>query len=161
MPVAVSRNTRSARAAAAAECVTSKQAAPSLRTWATSKSSMRPAVAGSRDLTPTFLRMRNGRPDPNVFCQRFPDPNVSQRARLRREKLGFVFQAFHLLPHLSVSENVALLLLPLWASPTRRGWLRCWPQWAWPGSHSAARRSSQAASCSTWRWRARWCTGHC
>lgn len=33
------------------------------------------------------------------------------RARLRRERLGFVFQAFHLLPHLSVAENVALPLL--------------------------------------------------
>jgi putative ABC transport system ATP-binding protein len=33
------------------------------------------------------------------------------RARLRRERLGFVFQAFHVLPHLSVAENVALPLL--------------------------------------------------
>jgi len=33
-----------------------------------------------------------------------------QRAALRRDKLGFVFQAFHLLPHLSVSENIALPL---------------------------------------------------
>ena len=33
------------------------------------------------------------------------------RARLRREKLGFVFQAFHVLPHLTVAENVALPLL--------------------------------------------------
>ena len=33
-----------------------------------------------------------------------------QRARLRRERLGFVFQAFHLLPHLSVAENVGLPL---------------------------------------------------
>ena len=32
------------------------------------------------------------------------------RARLRREKLGFVFQAFHVLPHLSVAENVELPL---------------------------------------------------
>jgi putative ABC transport system ATP-binding protein len=32
------------------------------------------------------------------------------RAALRREKLGFVFQAFHLLPHLTVAENVALPL---------------------------------------------------
>jgi putative ABC transport system ATP-binding protein len=32
-------------------------------------------------------------------------------ARLRRVRLGFVFQAFHVLPHLSVSENVALPLL--------------------------------------------------
>ncbi len=32
------------------------------------------------------------------------------RARLRRQQLGFVFQAFHVLPHLSVAENVALPL---------------------------------------------------
>ena len=35
------------------------------------------------------------------------------RARLRRAHLGFVFQAFHVLPHLSVAENVALPLLLL------------------------------------------------
>lgn len=35
------------------------------------------------------------------------------RARLRRQRLGFVFQAFHVLPHLSVAENVALPLLLL------------------------------------------------
>jgi putative ABC transport system ATP-binding protein len=33
-----------------------------------------------------------------------------ERARLRREKLGFVFQAFHVLPHLSVAENIGLPL---------------------------------------------------
>ena len=32
------------------------------------------------------------------------------RARLRREQLGFVFQAFHVLPHLTVAENVSLPL---------------------------------------------------
>ena len=31
--------------------------------------------------------------------------------RLRRDKLGFVFQAFHILPHLTIRQNVAL---PLW-----------------------------------------------
>ena len=31
--------------------------------------------------------------------------------RLRRDRLGFVFQAFHVLPHLTVRQNVAL---PLW-----------------------------------------------
>ena len=35
------------------------------------------------------------------------------RARLRRAKLGFVFQAFHVLPHLTVADNVALPLLLL------------------------------------------------
>lgn len=31
--------------------------------------------------------------------------------RLRREKMGFIFQAFHILPHLTLSQNVALPLL--------------------------------------------------
>lgn len=34
-------------------------------------------------------------------------------ALLRRAKLGFVFQAFHVLPHLSVADNVALPMLLL------------------------------------------------
>jgi len=33
-----------------------------------------------------------------------------EAARLRREGLGFVFQAFHVLPHLSVADNVGLPL---------------------------------------------------
>ncbi len=46
-----------------------------------------------------------------------PEP---QQARLRRERLGFVFQAFHVLPHLSVADNVALPLMLLGRSePTR------------------------------------------
>ncbi|APW37544.1 ABC transporter ATP-binding protein [Rhodoferax koreense] len=39
--------------------------------------------------------------------------NDDQRARLRREKVGFVFQAFHVLPHLDVAQNVALPLMLL------------------------------------------------
>ena len=35
---------------------------------------------------------------------------------LRRDKLGFVFQAFHVLPHLNVRNNVAL---PLWLQGRR------------------------------------------
>jgi putative ABC transport system ATP-binding protein len=34
----------------------------------------------------------------------------AERTRLRRARLGFVFQAFHLLPHLTVEKNVALPL---------------------------------------------------
>jgi putative ABC transport system ATP-binding protein len=34
-----------------------------------------------------------------------------EQALLRRERLGFVFQAFHVLPHLDVAHNVALPLL--------------------------------------------------
>ena len=39
--------------------------------------------------------------------------NEVQRPHWRREKLGFVFQAFHVLPHLDVAQNVALPLLLL------------------------------------------------
>lgn len=33
------------------------------------------------------------------------------RTRLRREHLGFVFQAFHILPHLTLAQNTALPLI--------------------------------------------------
>jgi putative ABC transport system ATP-binding protein len=39
-------------------------------------------------------------------------PEAAQ-ARLRRTHLGFVFQAFHVLPHLTVAQNVALPLMLL------------------------------------------------
>ena len=37
--------------------------------------------------------------------------NDDELSLLRRERFGFVFQAFHVLPHLTVEENVALPLL--------------------------------------------------
>jgi putative ABC transport system ATP-binding protein len=43
-----------------------------------------------------------------------------QRAHWRREKLGFVFQAFHVLPHLDVAQNVGLPLLLLGRADTAR-----------------------------------------
>jgi putative ABC transport system ATP-binding protein len=36
-----------------------------------------------------------------------------QKALMRREKIGFVFQAFHVLPHLDVAQNVGLPLMLL------------------------------------------------
>ena len=39
--------------------------------------------------------------------------NEPQRAHWRRAHLGFVFQAFHVLPHLDVAQNVGLPLLLL------------------------------------------------
>ena len=39
--------------------------------------------------------------------------NETQRAHWRRSAIGFVFQAFHVLPHLDVAQNVRLPLLLL------------------------------------------------
>jgi len=44
----------------------------------------------------------------------------NQRARLRRDTIGFVFQSFNLLPHLTVLENVALPLYYKGVSAGRR-----------------------------------------
>jgi putative ABC transport system ATP-binding protein len=43
-----------------------------------------------------------------------------QRALLRRRRVGFVFQAFHVLPHLDVAQNVALPLMLLGESDDAR-----------------------------------------
>ena len=58
---------------------------------------------------------------PSTGTYHFEDQDVSklddnQLAKLRNEKIGFVFQAFHLLPKTTVLENV---ILPLTYSPNK------------------------------------------
>ncbi len=43
--------------------------------------------------------------------------NADASAAMRRRSIGFVFQAFHLLPHLTVAQNIALPLLLNGVSP--------------------------------------------
>lgn len=43
-----------------------------------------------------------------------------QRAKVRRDKIGFIFQSFNLLPRLNVLENVALPLAYKGVMPTKR-----------------------------------------
>lgn len=45
---------------------------------------------------------------------------TNQRARARRDSIGFVFQSFHLLPRLTVIENVALPLVYKGVSQVKR-----------------------------------------
>jgi putative ABC transport system ATP-binding protein len=47
-----------------------------------------------------------------VLEHELTEMNEDQRANLRRERMGFVFQNYHLLPTLSVCENVMLPLIP-------------------------------------------------
>jgi putative ABC transport system ATP-binding protein len=46
--------------------------------------------------------------------------NEEARARLRRERIGFVFQAFHLIPRLSAAQNVELPLVLAGMEPAER-----------------------------------------
>ena len=49
--------------------------------------------------------------------------NTSGLAKFRNEKLGFIFQSFHLIPDLSVVDNVELpLLYRKWAPPNDGPW---------------------------------------
>jgi putative ABC transport system ATP-binding protein len=45
--------------------------------------------------------------------------NDAGRTLLRRSRIGFVFQAFHLLPHLTVAQNVALPLSLIGMDPAQ------------------------------------------
>jgi putative ABC transport system ATP-binding protein len=80
----------------------------------------------------TLLNLLAGLERPDSGSIRLDDTEISEldddaSALLRRHRFGFVFQAFHILPHLTVSQNVAL---PLWL-------IRC-------AAAEAARRSQDA-----------------
>jgi predicted ABC-type transport system involved in lysophospholipase L1 biosynthesis ATPase subunit len=64
----------------------------------------------------TLLHLAGGLDRPDRGCVRLAGRDLSamsvgDRARLRRREVGFIFQFFHLVPGLSVAENVELPLL--------------------------------------------------
>lgn len=63
----------------------------------------------------TFLNLLGGLDRPSEGSVRFDGRSLydmvdGERTRLRRERIGFVFQAYNLIPTLSVAENIALPL---------------------------------------------------
>lgn len=46
--------------------------------------------------------------------------NAEEQARVRSERIGFVFQSFHLVPRLTAAENVALPMLLAGIAPAER-----------------------------------------
>jgi putative ABC transport system ATP-binding protein len=46
--------------------------------------------------------------------------SADEQARVRRERIGFVFQSFHLVPRLTAAENVALPLMLAGLEPAER-----------------------------------------
>ena len=48
------------------------------------------------------------------------DLSETERARVRREKIGFVFQSFHLIPRLTAAENIELPLMLEGIAPAER-----------------------------------------
>ncbi len=48
------------------------------------------------------------------------DLSETEQARVRREKIGFVFQSFHLVPRLTAAENVELPLMLAGIAPAER-----------------------------------------
>jgi putative ABC transport system ATP-binding protein len=46
--------------------------------------------------------------------------SADEQARVRRERIGFVFQSFHLVPRLTAAENIALPLMLAGIAPAER-----------------------------------------
>jgi hypothetical protein len=75
---------------------------------------------------------------------------VKDLRALRRDRIGFVFQAPYLIPFLDVTDNVALLPM-LAGRPTARpagGRGSCWRRWMWSIAPAPCPRSSPAANSS-------------
>ncbi|MDO9242663.1 MAG: ABC transporter ATP-binding protein [Rhodocyclaceae bacterium] len=62
---------------------------------------------------------------PNAGTYRFEGRDVTtlsadEQARVRRERIGFVFQSFHLVPRLTAAENITLPLMLAGIDPAER-----------------------------------------
>ena len=105
------------------------------------KSTLMHCLAGLDTLTSghVFLRTDDGEIDLGALSDR-------QLTRVRRERIGFVFQAFNLLPTLSAKENITLPMTLAGRQPDRLGRPRRRHRRAAPTACNTARASCPAAS---------------
>lgn len=73
----------------------------------------------------TLLNLLGLLDHPNAGIYRLEGRDVTtlsadEQARVRRERIGFVFQSFHLVPRLTAAENVALPLMLAGVAPAER-----------------------------------------
>ncbi len=73
----------------------------------------------------TLLNLLGLLDHPNTGAYRLEGRDVTtltadEQARVRRERIGFVFQSFHLVPRLTAAENIALPLMLAGIEPAER-----------------------------------------
>ena len=84
-----------------------------------------------------------------------------ERTRIRRDMIGFVYQAHHLLPEFDALENVVMPQMIAGKTPRRSGGggqAAARPRWGWASGSPTGRRNCRAASSSASPSPARWPT---
>lgn len=71
-----------------------------------------------------------------------------RRTIFRRQNIGFIFQAFHLIPELNVEQNMVFPLLLDGQRPEQAGWMNCWKCSVWRTAACICRANSPADSSS-------------
>nr|WP_258573838.1 ABC transporter ATP-binding protein [Actinomadura parmotrematis] len=96
-------------------------------TWACPRGGFTAVMGPSGSGKSTFLHCASGLDRPTSGTVRIGGADIgrlseAKRTRLRREKVGFVFQAFNLVPSMDVEENI-VLPLRLGGLTADRAWL--------------------------------------